>query len=794
MNMHAMKKISIVCMAFLLIFGLSAQSFVIKADASFTVKEAIANNNGDATVEGYIVGYTSASKSYVFNGPFKDDNNFAIADDPNEKDPANIMPVQLTSAYRAAYGLSSNPGNIGKKVKVSGSLEAYFSSPGLKSPTKMEWVEANAQPVAEQAVASPAAGAVKSGTQVTLKTNSEGAMIHYSIDGSNPTESSPVYQQPITIDKDMTIKAMVTKESYKNSDISVFTYKIAKTGLRIHDIQGASHNSPYLNQYVADVEGIVTYVDDSNNAYIQDQKPDKDEKTSEGLLIYKKQHGLQVGDVVKVNGQVKEQVLQGYSEKMQTDLSVTEINASSLTVVKSGQSLPKPVVIGKDRKQPTEIIDNDAFVKFDPQQDGIDFYESLEGMLIEIKDAKVIAPQNYGELYVVPGNVKTNTDTGALRITAKDYNPERLIVEIGDKNYVAKTGDYFKGSIYGVVSYGYSNFKVKTKKENLPSFVEGKTKRETTDLKKHDKKLTVASYNVENFSAKDSDEKVTKLAMAIVKNLNQPDIIGVTEVQDNDGPADTGTTDATKNFKLLADKIKALGGPTYQFTDIAPENNKDGGAPGGNIRVGFLYNSDRVSLVEGRKGTATESVGYENRKLTVNPGRIDPTNEAFRSSRKPLAAQFQFRGKKVIVVANHFNSKGGDQPLFGKNQPPILSSEIQRLKIAGIVNSFVKDVKKKDKNANIILLGDFNDFEFSAPLQKVKGKELTDMIDKVKEKKRYTYSYQGNAQVLDHILVTKNMEHATKVDIVHINSQFMEQHGRASDHDPVLIQTELKSK
>ncbi len=133
---------------------------------------------------------------------------------------------------------------------------------------------------------------------------------------------------------------------------------------------------------------------------------------------------------------------------------------------------------------------------------------------------------------------------------------------------------------------------------------------------------------------------------------------------------------------LLIEKIKSLGGPNYVYTDIAPEDKQDGGAPGGNIRVGFLYNPDRVTLTAGTKGTATQAVGFENGKLTLNPGRIDPTNSAFNSSRKPLAAQFEFNGESVIVVANHFNSKGGDLPLFGKVQPPVLTSEVQRMQIA----------------------------------------------------------------------------------------------------------------
>ncbi|WP_019243119.1 MULTISPECIES: DUF6359 domain-containing protein [Bacillus] len=762
---------------------------VSKAETTISVADAIANNSGTKTVEGYIVAYTAGVKSYTFTPPFRDDTNFALADSPNEKDITKLLPVQLTSSYRAAFGLNSNPTNIGKKVAVTGSLEAYFSTPGLKSPSSMTFKEGGTIPAkAEKAEASISPGAISAGTKLTLSTKTENAKIYYTTDGTNPTTESTLYTSPITINSDLTIKAIVVATNIQNSDIVTFSYKIARTDLRIHHIQGASHYSPYENQYVADLQGIVTFVVDDNNFYMQDQKPDRNEKTSEGILVYKKGHGVKTGDVVKANGQIKEYVLEGYSDKLQTDLPVTEINASSVRVVASNQKLPKPVKINKDYKQPTKIIDNDQFKQFDPRQDGIDYYESLEGMFVQIEEPKVIAPQNYGELYVVQKKIKTNTSSGGLKITKDDYNPERVIVDIDDQNYVTKTGDYFKGDITGVVSYGFSNFRVLSKKKSLPKLIDGKTKQEKTKLYGDKKKLTIASYNVENFSTKTSDAKVTKLAQAIVQNLNKPDIVGLTEVQDNDGSTNSGNTDATESYKLLIDKIKQLGGPEYAFTDIAPMNNQDGGAPGGNIRVGFLYNKARVSMADAPKGSATEAVSYKNGKLTLNPGRIDPTNEAFNESRKPLAAQFIFNKESYIVVANHFNSKGGDQPLFGKNQPPVLKSEVQRLKIAKIVNGFVKDVKSKDKNANVILLGDFNDFEFSAPLQTLKGKELTNMIEKVSEKERYTYLYQGNSQVLDHILVSNNLSRSTKVDIVHINSAFMEQHGRASDHDPVLIQ------
>ena len=85
--------------------------------------------------------------------------------------------------------------------------------------------------------------------------------------------------------------------------------------------------------------------------------------------------------------------------------------------------------------------------------------------------------------------------------------------------------------------------------------------------------------------------------------MKSPDIITLVEVQDNDGETNSGNTDASESYKRLIEAIKAAGGPTYKWTDVAPVNNDNGGAPGGNIRVGYLYNPERVTLVEGTKGT-----------------------------------------------------------------------------------------------------------------------------------------------------------------------------------------------
>ena len=123
--------------------------------------------------------------------------------------------------------------------------------------------------------------------------------------------------------------------------------------------------------------------------------------------------------------------------------------------------------------------------------------------------------------------------------------------------------------------------------------------------------------------------------------------------------------------------------------------------------------------------------------------------------------------------------------MFGRFQPPTLSSEIQRIKQAQIVNDFVDQILAADANANIVVLGDFNDFEFSTALTTLKGGVLHALIETLPEAERYSYVFEGNSQALDHVLVSSNLFNKPfEYDIVHVNSEFAAQ---ASDHDPQVV-------
>lgn len=139
------------------------------------------------------------------------------------------------------------------------------------------------------------------------------------------------------------------------------------------------------------------------------------------------------------------------------------------------------------------------------------------------------------------------------------------------------------------------------------------------------------------------------------------------------------------------------------------------------------------------------------------------------------------------MIANHFNSKGGDQGLTAQYQPVARSSETQRHQQATLVNAFVKDILDTQKNAAVIALGDINDFEFSGTTQALEGDgELWSAIKSLPRSERYSYVYQGNSQVLDQILVSPSIRRGCdfEYDSVHVNAEFNDQ---ISDHDPQVL-------
>jgi predicted extracellular nuclease len=201
---------------------------------------------------------------------------------------------------------------------------------------------------------------------------------------------------------------------------------------------------------------------------------------------------------------------------------------------------------------------------------------------------------------------------------------------------------------------------------------------------------------------------------------------------------------------------------------------------------------DRGSSSVNRSTTGTSVVkSHGDPALTLSPGRIDPTNPVWTTSRKPLSGEFRFRGRPVIVIANHFNSKGGDQNADGRFQFPAQSSTVQRAGQAQVVHDFVERVLDVDHHADVVVLGDLNDYQFSPAVAALRTGTadgsgpsiLTDLISTLPKNQQYTYVFNGVSQVLDHILVSPAVA-GVQYQVIHINAEYADQ---ASDHDPQVL-------
>ena len=569
----------------------------------------------------------------------------------------------------------------------------------------------------------------------------------------------------------------------------------------IGEVQGESHESPLVGKEVV-INNVVVTKTDKTGFYVQDKVSDNNPRTSDAVYVASAEK-VESGDLLKVQGTVKEGYMEEYSvrpgqtfKKPAGSLTVTQIiNATITKLGKTG--LPKALNISE--KMPKDIVDNTP-TKYNPETEALDYWESLEGMRVEVTKPKVTGPQYKGDIYVLPGDYKGQklNNIGGVNLRPGVQNTEVLPITVGN-SFVAKAKDYFNENITGVVTYKNKTYKIDPIDPNALKGLlqDGGLTREVSKIYPSEDKLTIASYNIENFSANNNghdetpEEKVDKIANSFIKEVHSPDIITLIEVQDNNGGVNDGTVDGVKSGEKLAQRIKSLGGPDYKYTEIAPVDGKDGGKPGANIRVAYLYNPKRVTLIGKEKGGSEEAARFVNGHLEKNPARIDPTSVHFEKVRKSLAAEFEFKGERIVVIANHLKSKLGDDAIYGSNQPSVENTKAKRIEEAKILNAFIKEGLRQNPNLKFVLTGDFNDFEFSDSVKTIVGNELVNLMAEHEQGDRYSYFYRGSNQSLDNVLISKNIKDKVVFSPVHINASFMEEHGRASDHDPVVVQIDF---
>ncbi len=245
---------------------------------------------------------------------------------------------------------------------------------------------------------------------------------------------------------------------------SFLLFAVDAAPMSVARLQGAGHRSPVEGWWVGGVEGVVTAVDGTGRDpgfFLESAAPDGDDATSEGIFVaWRAAAKLAPGQAVAVHGRVEEPA-QGKG------LPVTRLRAGEVSPLVSPLVLPPAARLVGGGGIPRRI-DGDGLTRFAPADDAIDFWESLEGMRVEVPPGDVVGPTaSYGELVMRPDGAApvVRTGVGGVRLGPEGPDLERVL--LGRRLLAAfptlDVGDRVGGEdgpFVGVVDYSFANYKV----------------------------------------------------------------------------------------------------------------------------------------------------------------------------------------------------------------------------------------------------------------------------------------------------------------------------------------------
>lgn len=551
---------------------------------------------------------------------------------------------------------------------------------------------------------------------------------------------------------------------------------------RISDIQGDSDKSPLANQQVT-IEAVVTG-HTRHGFFVQETQLSTRADSSNALFVYfPNTRQPENGCFFRISGKIVD------FRRHDDDRYYTQIHPTQVDLIdKNGPSIPATLLTA------TTIAE--------ALHDLPCFLNSLEGMLVALEPGAtfVQASNPFGDYVVSPLVDNDNTlweahrnDTGGLVFNSETSNlwlPSFRIIHYENAPKL-NVGAKLLSPVTGPLNYRKGSYQIAV---NHAIDIEPKSYHfQACSTKPSNNSMTVLTLNCFNLDVKieqadkvlnpntDIDDDVGDrrfklLAQDIVERAHCPDIIALQEIQDNDGAEHSTTVNASKTYQLLIEEIASLGNAHYKWCDIAPENNKDGGQPNGNIRNGYLYNANKIAL-------------EENSLI-----RLGESSAAFIDSRKPLVARFKqlSNGQTITLVNVHLCSKRHQRSRFAPIEPGFDPKLEQRVAQCQLIADYLDGL---DQNMEpYYLTGDFNDVIDSEPLTVLLGKknQRRNLVESLTPLERYDYNHRGQLQVLMHGLCPKSLAEKalTQFEILHGNELTGVRPGsmgqKASDHAYVL--------
>lgn len=596
----------------------------------------------------------------------------------------------------------------------------------------------------------------------------------------------------------------------------------------INAIQGTGDLSPRERDYVR-VTGIVT-ARVKNGFFIQtpDDKVDADPLTSEGIFVFtttEPSGEATVGNMISVTGVVDEFRPRAEPKSVPITQIKPQGGRDLIQVLSKANVLPKPIVLtaadfasnktNQLEKYESMRVTAPELTVVAPTDGRVDnknntavsngvFYGILKG---QEKPFRELGYDVYDYLFM---NEKERNELKqkAPKLALFDANPQRLRIEsasqLGAQAIDAPAHIELK-NVTGVMHYGYQCYSILIDVTARPS-VSGGYPKQINMPPVGERQFSVATMNLENFfddvddpeikedivTSDSFNARMKKISMAVRVVMPLPDVIGVTEVEGLSG------------LKRLADKInadsEAAGKPNPKYEAYLEKGNDGRG-----INVGFLVRSSRVKAVQ------VKQFGKDDKFKDPDTGEIDTLND-----RTPLMLRASIGDAKTTrpfeftVVVSHLKSfLGSDDP---RRQGGVrLKKKLQ----AEFLAKWVQERQEADPKAKIILVGDFNAYQFNDGIVDVigtiKGKptskdevlnpsddlvepDMINLVDLIAAGERYSYRYDGNGQVLDHVLITQSlMNYVRGFGYARVNADFPESFRsddtraeRFSDHDAAV--------
>jgi predicted extracellular nuclease len=543
--------------------------------------------------------------------------------------------------------------------------------------------------------------------------------------------------------------------------IVIFSSQIfAQKAYEIYQIQGSGLESQYVGQSVTTQNNIVTIVL-SNSFYIQtpDSRDDNNPETSNGIAVYTSSTpSVQSGDLVNVTGTIAEYY------------GLTEITSPTVTEISHNNTLPTAILWDENTPSPIR-----------PQAENS--MERFEGMLVEFYNGMTTSGTNlHGDFYAVAHQSgRTFREPGIdypgqTGLPVWDANPEVFEIDTySDESSAVKVkGGNLINYIKGVVRFSFDEFGI------FPINLDVNTDITIDAVSSASQdEYSVGSINLLAFNDDESTTYTTrkkKISKYIREVLGSPDIIAVQEVQDA----------ATLNgliTQISQDDPTVVYSQYLEDTDWAHNN------------VAFLY-KNRLTI------SGFDIVG-ESAEFYFGGQYYDTFDRA------PLKLEATVNGFSFRLLNLHLRSRNDiDDPSLGG------FVREKRYQQSIWLSDYIQDFQNANPNSKIMVAGDLNQFEFTDGYVDVLG-EMTGIPDplgamyeasttvnptmvnlayKIDKTNRFSYVYEGNAQILDHIIVNQNFEpYISYIKYPHANSDYPEYYEDdvatamwATDHDGVV--------